>query len=156
VPAGKNRLILFCRISLIILFYSSVQAAALKPEVFKPKKYLEKEFFMLLLNVGPPFWGMVEFVELFLADDGSFHLNSDLWDAPAEGIYEKNVLVLKAKGTTDRYNDEYLGEIKMSYNFVGLPLGFRAFFMLGIGIRQLTFDDNSTISVPFIFEGPGF
>jgi hypothetical protein len=156
VPAGKNKLILFCIISLIILFYSSAQSSALKPDVFKPKKYLDKEFFILLLNVGPPFPGMVEFVELFLSDDGSFHLNSDFWAAPAEGIYEKNILVLKAEGTTDRYIEEYLGEIKLSYNFVGLPLGFQAFFMLGIGTRQLTFGDNSTISAPFMFWGPGF
>jgi hypothetical protein len=117
--------------------------------------YFNKHYFMLLIAFPYP-WP--EFVDLQLADNGSFSLKSDFFREPARGTYQKNAALLKGTGQSVRFFDtDYDVVISLAYDFVGMPLGFRNFFMLGTGMRTIRFySDNNTISENFIFQGPGF
>jgi hypothetical protein len=148
MAASKNKLIFSCIVSFSILFSSSSHAAGLNPDSYKAKYYVILFGFVFFLP---------EIVELDFSDNGTFSLSSDLWDEPAEGTYEKNSLLLKGEGTTGKFFDvDFEEEIEISYDFVGLPIGLRGVFMMGIGSRDLIFEDGLEIPEPFIFEGFGF
>ncbi len=119
------------------------------------KKLMNKNYLMLLIAFPYP-WP--EFVELTLSDNGTFSLKSDFYKEPARGTYESSALVLKGTGTSVQFFDpDYDELVSLTYDFVALPIGFRGFFMLGAGLRNIKYySDNQTTSENFIFEGPGF
>lgn len=156
---SKNNLIFSIIISFLILLFSSSHTASLTPDKYQTKAYINKEYFIILVNLNINIFLMTEIVELNFSNDGTFSLKSDLFDEPAYGTYEKNFLLIKGEGETVRFIDETLGEMEMSYDFVGLPIGFQSFFILGNGSRDFTFiEDNETeiFTSQFIFMGPGF
>jgi len=153
MAASKNKLIFSCIVALSILFSSYSHAAGFNNNLYESESYVDKYFIVLL---GFVFF-LPEIVELDLPDNGTFSLSSDLWDEPAKGTYEKNSLLLKGEGRTGKFFDvDFEEEIEISYDFVGLPIGLRGVFMMGIGSRDLIFEDGLEIPEPFIFEGFGF
>ena len=138
-----------------ILYSIPFSAARGETETLLSSKYINKKYLMLLF-VFPYPWP--EFVDLTLSDNGTFSLKSDFYDVPSLGTYNKNSFVVRGTGTSVKYFDlDYDEEVQVAYEFVGLPLGFRNFFMLGTGLRNIHFhSDNHTISENFVFEGPGF
>jgi hypothetical protein len=117
--------------------------------------FFSKQYFMLLIAFPYP-WP--EFVNLQLADNGTFALKSDFFLEPARGTYQRSAALLKGTGESVRFFDpDYDMVVSLAYDFVGIPLGLRNFFMLGTGLRTIRyFSDNNTTMENFIFQGPGF
>jgi hypothetical protein len=65
---------------------------------------------------------------------------------------------VKGNGTTGIFFDpDFEEEIEIEYRFIGMPLGLRDVFILGIGSREFTFfEDDFKVPENFIFVGPGF
>jgi hypothetical protein len=115
----------------------------------------ERTYFLYLF--GFVFF-LPEIVELDFGEDGTFSLSSDLWVEPTQGTYEENIFIVKGNGTTGIFFDpDFEEEIEIEYRFIGMPLGLRDVFILGIGSREFTFfEDDFKVPENFIFVGPGF
>jgi len=144
---------------MLIVVVCAQPAAGFYGSRLKAQALFNKEYFVLLVNLAPAIFFMTELVELNFADNGTFHLKSDLFDQPALGTYQRDFLRVRAEGKTVRFIDETLGDMEMSFFFSGLPLGFSGFFINGVGTRDFTFyEDNATrvFTSAFIYFGPGF
>lgn len=153
-----SRFILSCFITFFIISPSFTHAGDPPLDSNLYQTYVEKEYLLFFYYVD--LWaGGFEFVDLELSDNGSFSLSSDLFNEPAHGTYERNLFSLKGRGKTARFVDDILGDMEMIYEFVGIPIGFQAFFMLGVGSREYRFYEESGhkfFSSTFVFGGEGF
>jgi hypothetical protein len=135
-------------------FSSSLYGAGIPEPLVRTNRYIEKDYYTILVSLTLL---LPELVEFNFSDNGTFLLTSDLWDEPAQGTYEKGLCFLRGTATSKKFFDtDFDEEIQMSYNFFGIPLGLRDFFLFGVGLRHITFfSDNATSREYFIFEGPG-
>ncbi|MCX8042712.1 MAG: hypothetical protein N3B18_01135 [Desulfobacterota bacterium] len=133
----------------------SAQAAPQRPTAIRSAAFLDKDYFLLLFGFK---FLLPEFVTLDLNDNGTFSLSSDLFDAPAKGNYNRGICFVKGNASTGIFYDvDFEEQIVIDYTIVGLPIGLRAFYLMGIGKREFTFlSDNFKIVETFIFQGPGF
>jgi len=115
---------------------------------------IDKDYYLLLFGFK---FLLPEIVTLDLNDNGTFSLSSDLFDAPAKGTYNRGLLLIKGAGGTGMFYDvDFQEQISIDYTLSALPIGFRAFYLMGIGKREFTFfSDNFKIVETFIFQGPG-
>lgn len=115
---------------------------------------MDKDYFLILFGFK---WLLSEVVTLNFNDNGTFSLSSDLYDMPAQGSYNKNILLVKGEGTTGKFYDvDFAEEIQIDYSLVGLPIGLTGFYMMGIGKRDFTFySDGFSVTETIIFSGPG-
>ncbi len=144
----------WCTIIACILFSSPLCGAERSERRMQAKRYIEKEYYTILVSLTLL---LPELVEFSFSDNGTFSLTSDLWDAPAQGTYEKGLCFIRGAASSKKFFDtDFDEEIQMNYDFFGIPLGLRDFFLFGVGLRRITFfSDNATSREYFIFEGPG-
>ena len=116
---------------------------------------IDKNYFVLLFGFK---FLLPEVVTLDFNDNGTFSLSSDLFVAPAKGTYNRGLLFIKGKGETGVFYDvDFEEQISIDYTLVAMPIGLRAFYLMGIGKREFTFiSDGFKVIETFIFQGPGF
>ena len=148
----KQRLLFIVAFVSVLTLYSSVCASARAVPVAQTG--IEKQYITVLLSLTLL---IPEIAELDFSDNGTVSLVSDLWDATAVGTYNRRLFTLNAQLETQKFFDtDFDEEIQMSYDFTALPVGLRGFFMLGVGIRHITFfSDNKVTTEYFFIEGPG-
>ena len=150
--SSKNKSLYFILGCCFFLLISASRTHAFDSNYYNINRTINNEYYILLF--GFVFF-LPEIVELDLADNGTFSLSSDLFDEPAQGTYQNNILLLRGEGTTGTFFDvDFEEEVEISYNFTSLPIGLRGFFMLGVGSRKFVFEDGVEVQEPFIFEGP--
>jgi hypothetical protein len=143
-----------CILFFIFEYGSSACTAGTHALLVTNKATIDKEYYLILFGFK---FLLSEIVNLNFSDNGTFSLSSDLYDMPAQGSYDRNIVLVKGQGTTGKFYDvDFAEEINIDYTLVGLPLGFRGFYMLGIGKRTFTFySDGFNVTETFIFSGPG-
>ncbi len=141
--------------ALMLLCVSPLHAAGVRTNTLKNKTAVDKNYFLLLFGFK---WRLPEVVNLDFNDNGTFALKSDLYDAPAQGSYNKGLILIKGEGGTGKFFDiDFQEEISIDYTLVGMPIGFQGFYIMGIGRRNFTFSsDGFTVNETFIFQGPGY
>jgi hypothetical protein len=141
-------------LALVVLCAAPLHAAGSRAALFKNKAVVDKNYFLLLFGFK---FLLPEVVNLDFNDNGTFALNSDLYDAPARGSYDKGLILIRGEGATGRFYDvDFQEEISIDYSLVGMPIGFQGFYIMGIGKRDFTFySDGFSVSETFIFQGPG-
>lgn len=135
----------------VLTLFASVRANA--QPVSDAQVGFERQYITVLVSLTLL---IPEIAELNFSDNGTVFLVSDLWDASAQGTYDRRLFALNAQVETEKFFDaEFDEEIQMSYDFRALPVGLRGFFMLGVGIRHITFfSDDKVTTEYFIFWGP--
>jgi len=141
-------------LALMALCVSPLHAAGTRTDTFKNKASVDKNYFLLLFGFK---FLLPEVVTLDFNDNGTFALKSDLYDAPAQGSYDKGLILIKGEGATGKFFDvDFQEEISIDYTLVGMPIGFQGFYIMGIGKRDFTFySDGFNVTETFIFQGPG-
>jgi len=141
--------------ALLCLFCITAHAADIRPARIKSAATLEKNYFLLLFGFK---FLLPEVVTLDFNDNGTFSLSSDLFDAPATGNYKKGLFLINGRGSTGMFYDvDFQEQISIDYTLTALSIGFRAFYLMGIGKREFTFfSDGFKVIETFIFQGPGF
>jgi len=154
VIGGKNKVIFSTLAALLMLYATAAHASGAYASLYKYKASVDKDYFLILLGFR---FLLPEVVNLAFNDNNTFSLASDLYDVSARGTYDKNILLIKGSGSTETFYDvDFKEEVKIDYTLVCLPIGFRGFYMMGIGQRDYTFiSDGFNITEGFIFQGPG-
>jgi len=154
VTRGITKSILIYTVGFCMICSASAYAAGAASGLYKAKGSTDRNYFLILFGFR---FLLPEVVNLDFNDNGTFSLSSDLFDMPAEGSYNKNLLMVKGQGSTGKFYDiDFEEDIRIDYTIVGLPIGLQGFYLMGVGKRDFTFyADDFSITETFIFQGPG-
>ena len=147
---------LFIAIAIILLSLSSFSFSFM-PEDLHPaaRRNSKVSYHVLLMGIK---LRLPEIDNLVLADNGTFTLVSDSWDATVSGTYKKKAKLIEGSGRTGIFYDEDWNELMdISYAFKGYRAGLRGFFIIGSGSRKYEYtEDDSSASESIIFLGLSF